>query len=59
MLQLSNLTRARPLKKNDVDGPLLSALTHRHFGAVMLESMGFSLSEQEVLISGIKNYHHV
>ena len=46
-------------EKNDVDGPLLSALAHRHFGAVMLESMGFSVSEQEVLVSGIKNYHHV
>ena len=40
-------------EKNDVDGPLLSALAHRHFGAVMLESMGFSISEQQVLVSGV------
>lgn len=46
-------------EKNDVDGPLLSALAHHHFGAVMLETMGFSISEQEVLVSGIKSYHHV
>ena len=43
-------------QENDVDGPLLFALAHPHFGAVMLNSMGFNLSEQRLLVTGIQNY---
>ena len=41
---------------NQMDGPLLFALTHPQLGAVMLDSMGLSSSDQYLLVSGIKDY---
>ena len=41
---------------NQMDGPLLFALTHPQLGAVMLDSMGLSSSDQYLLVSGIKEY---
>ena len=41
-----------------MDGLLLSALTHPHFGKMMLQSMGFTSAEQELLFDGINNYRY-
>ena len=49
---------AQVFQTNDVDGPLLFALSHPHFGGVMLNSMGFTATEQQVLVSGIQSYLH-
>lgn len=49
---------AKVFQENDVDGPLLFALSHPHFGGVMLNSMGFTATEQQVLVSGIQSCLH-
>lgn len=38
-----------------MDGQLLCALTHPHFGKMMLTSMGFTEEEQDILIEAINS----
>ena len=42
-------------ESNKMDGGLLYALIHPQLGSVMLDSMGFSSSDQKLLVNGIKD----
>ena len=43
-------------KENNMDGPLLIALTNPNLGPVMLDSMGLTKSEQQILIQAIQDF---